>query len=126
MAELASPAVATGAPPGRFAEFWRSYTQSRGALIGLALVVLLVLLAIFADVVSPHPPNEQYREFTLTPARLSNCMRCRFPAVAASAKYRCRRSLNLGRLPTIAIDIINVLAKAITRVINAVPILRLL
>src|SRR5881394_2031777 len=67
MAELASPAVATGAPPGRFAEFWRSYTQSRGAVIGLALVVLLVLLAIFADVVSPHPPNEQYRDFTLTP-----------------------------------------------------------
>src|SRR5213080_5431751 len=67
MAELASPAVATGAPPGRFAEFWRSYTQSRGAVIGLALVVLLVLLAIFANVVSPHPPNEQYRDFTLTP-----------------------------------------------------------
>jgi dipeptide transport system permease protein len=55
------------APPGRLSEFWRSYSQSRGALIGLALVALLVLLAIFADVVSPHPPNEQYREFTLTP-----------------------------------------------------------
>src|SRR5437773_11036112 len=67
MPELATPAVATGAPPGRFAEFWRSYTQSRGAVIGLALVVSLVLLAIFADVVSPHSPNEQYREFTLTP-----------------------------------------------------------
>ena len=67
MAELATPAIVTGAPPGRFAEFWRSYAQSRGALIGLALVVLLVLLAIFADVVSPHPPNEQYRDFTLTP-----------------------------------------------------------
>jgi dipeptide transport system permease protein len=67
MAELATPAVITGAPAGRLGEFWRSYAQSRGALIGLALVVLLVLLAIFADVVSPHPPNEQYREFTLTP-----------------------------------------------------------
>src|SRR5689334_1534711 len=67
MAELASPAIATGAPPGRFTELWHSYAQSRGALIGLALVVALVLLAIFADVVSPHPPNEQYREFTLAP-----------------------------------------------------------
>src|SRR5436305_7718675 len=67
MAELASPAIATGAPPGRLREFWRGYASNRGALIGLALVVLLVLLAIFADVVSPHPPNEQYREFTLTP-----------------------------------------------------------
>src|SRR6202158_5098309 len=48
-------------------EFWEAYSQSRGALIGLALVITLILLAIFADVVSPHPPNEQYRDFTLTP-----------------------------------------------------------
>jgi dipeptide transport system permease protein len=48
-------------------EFWQAYSQSRGALIGLALVVALILLAVFADVVSPHPPNEQYRDFTLTP-----------------------------------------------------------
>ena len=67
MAELASPAIATGAPPGLFREFWRGYANNRGALIGLALVALLVLLAIFANVVSPHPPNEQYREFTLAP-----------------------------------------------------------
>jgi len=55
------------AAPGPLREFWKAYSQSRGALIGLALIVLLILLAIFADVVSPHPPNEQYREFTLTP-----------------------------------------------------------
>src|SRR5947209_7693845 len=53
--------------PGRFEEFWGAYRQSRGAMIGLALAVTLVLLALFADVVSPHPPNEQYRDFTLTP-----------------------------------------------------------
>src|SRR5438309_943190 len=46
MPELATPAVGTGAPPGRLIEFWRSYAQSRGALIGLALVVLLVLLVL--------------------------------------------------------------------------------
>ena len=39
----------------------------RGALIGLALVLLLIVLAAFADVIAPFPPNEQYREFTLTP-----------------------------------------------------------
>ena len=67
MPELAVPSVATGAAPGRLSEFWRAYSQSRGALAGLALVLLLVLLAIFADVVSPHPANEQYRDFTLAP-----------------------------------------------------------
>src|ERR1700693_1788768 len=58
------------APPreaSAWREFWQAYSQSRGALIGLALVIALILLAIFADVVSPHPPNEQYRDFTLTP-----------------------------------------------------------
>ena len=55
------------APPGPFAEFWGYFAQNRGALIGLTLVVLLCLCAIFADVISPHPPNEQYRDATLTP-----------------------------------------------------------
>ncbi len=53
--------------PGSWREFWKSYAQSRGALIGLGLIVLLLFLALGADLVSPHPPNEQYREFTLMP-----------------------------------------------------------
>jgi dipeptide transport system permease protein len=58
---LAAPA------PGTLREFWRSYAQNRGAIAGLALIVALLLLALFADAVSPHPPNEQFRQFTLTP-----------------------------------------------------------
>ena len=46
---------------------WSDFAASGLALLGLGLVVVLLLLAVFADVVSPHPPNEQYREFTLTP-----------------------------------------------------------
>jgi dipeptide transport system permease protein len=52
---------------GPLAEFWRAYAQSRGALLGLALAVLLILLALFAGFVAPHSPYEQFREFTLTP-----------------------------------------------------------
>jgi len=63
----AQPAPLADAAPGPWREFWQAYSQSRGALIGLGLVVLLVLLAVFADVVAPHPPNEQYRDFTLAP-----------------------------------------------------------
>jgi len=66
--ESATPeAAAPPAPPGPLAEFWGYFAQNRGALIGLALVVLLCLCAVFADVISPHPPNEQYRDATLTP-----------------------------------------------------------
>jgi len=52
---------------GPLAEFWRSYAQSRGALLGLAIAVLLLLLAAFAGVIAPHPPYEQFRDATLTP-----------------------------------------------------------
>jgi dipeptide transport system permease protein len=48
-------------------EFWQAYTQSRGAIIGLALIVVLVVLAIGANVIAPHSPYEQFREFTLAP-----------------------------------------------------------
>src|SRR5262245_49621282 len=68
MSESTALAPESAAPlPGPLAEFWRSYSQSRGALAGLALIVILLLFAAFADVISPHPPNEQYRQFTLSP-----------------------------------------------------------
>ena len=54
-------------PASRWAEFWRAYAQNRGAVVGLLVVGALVALALGADVVAPHPPNEQYREFTLAP-----------------------------------------------------------
>jgi dipeptide transport system permease protein len=52
---------------GPLVEFWRSYAQNRGALIGLGLVVALILIALFAGILAPHSPYEQYRELTLTP-----------------------------------------------------------
>ncbi len=58
---------ATHTPPGPLAEFWGYFAQNRGAVLGLALILALLFLAVFADVVAPHPPNEQYREATLTP-----------------------------------------------------------
>jgi dipeptide transport system permease protein len=69
MADAAGTATVIEPPaaPGPLREFWLAYSQSRGALIGLALVVLLVVLALGADVIAPHPPNEQYREATLVP-----------------------------------------------------------
>jgi dipeptide transport system permease protein len=55
------------AEAGPWREFWSSLSQSRGALIGLAAIVALIVLALGADWIAPHPPNEQYRDFTLLP-----------------------------------------------------------
>jgi len=62
-------AVAEGAttPPGPLRAFWLAFIENRGAVIGLALVLLIVLLAIFADVVAPYPPNEQFRDAVKAP-----------------------------------------------------------
>jgi ABC-type microcin C transport system permease subunit YejE len=44
-------------------EFWYYFSrQNRGAVLGLFVFVLLVLIAVFAPVLAPHPPDEQYRD----------------------------------------------------------------
>ena len=53
--------------PSALSEFWSAYAQSRGALLGLAMITLLLLLAVSANLIAPHSPYEQYRDFTLTP-----------------------------------------------------------
>ncbi|HEX3632159.1 MAG TPA: ABC transporter permease subunit [Casimicrobiaceae bacterium] len=68
MSEVAAIAAdVSPAVPGTLREFWQSYRQSRGAVIGLVLIVALVVLAIGANVIAPHSPYEQFRDFTLAP-----------------------------------------------------------
>jgi dipeptide transport system permease protein len=62
---LDAGAAATPSRPIR--EFWHYFRESKGAVLGLAIIVLLVLTAIFADVIAPHDPIEQYRDAFLKP-----------------------------------------------------------
>ncbi|HEX3566529.1 MAG TPA: ABC transporter permease subunit, partial [Acidimicrobiales bacterium] len=45
--------------PERRPGFWARFLRQRWALGGLAFLVLIILAAIFAPVVAPHPPNFQ-------------------------------------------------------------------
>jgi len=74
--ETATPDVATSteiAPivsTRRFAafrEFWGYFSKNRGALVGLIVFVLLILIAIFAPFVAPYNPDDQFRDFLLAP-----------------------------------------------------------
>ncbi len=49
------------------AEFWHYFTMNRGAVIGLAVFLLLVFIAIFAPLLAPHLPEQQYRDAILVP-----------------------------------------------------------
>lgn len=53
--------------PHPLRELWNDFRRNRGAVIGLAIIVALVLLALLADVVAPHSPIEQFRDATLAP-----------------------------------------------------------
>ena len=55
---------AVQAPPSPLAAFWASFCENRGAVMGLALLSLIVFVAVFAEFVSPYSPVEQFRDFT--------------------------------------------------------------
>ncbi len=52
---------------GQFAEFWYYFSQSRGAVIGLGVFIVLVAVALLAPLIAPHLPNQQYRDAVLVP-----------------------------------------------------------
>ncbi len=66
--DTAVAAVPAGAaPPHPVVEFWHYFRANRGALAGLAVICTLVAVALGADVIAGHLPNEQYRDAYLAP-----------------------------------------------------------
>jgi dipeptide transport system permease protein len=64
---MATETLIISAPPGPLRSFWRSFSENRGAVIGLAVVCFVVFIAIFANFLAPYDPLEQYRGFTKLP-----------------------------------------------------------
>jgi len=60
-------AVAQDAPPGPWRAFATAFAENRGAVVGLAVVLLVVLVALFADVLAPHSPIAQFRDAVRAP-----------------------------------------------------------
>ncbi len=61
------PQTTPQTPPHPLRELWSYFSQNRGAVIGLAVVILLVLIALLADLIAPYSPIEQFRDATLAP-----------------------------------------------------------
>jgi dipeptide transport system permease protein len=62
-----SPEPVMAVQPEPLKEFWRALAQSRGSMIGLAVIAALIFIALTANWIAPHPPFEQYRDSTLQP-----------------------------------------------------------
>ncbi len=104
--EAAADITAGPEPPGPMREFWHHYRQNRGAVVGLGFLVFLVLLALFADFVAPHPPDAQYRDAFLTPPVWQEGGSWRFPLgtdatgrdILSRIVFGSRYSLSIGFL----------------------------
>ena len=64
-------AVLNQTPPSPFAELWRDFRRNRGAMVGLAVIVALVLCALLADLIAPYSPKEQFTDAVLKPPSTS-------------------------------------------------------
>ena len=51
----AAPAPRT--PPGPWREFWVAFSANKGAVMGLVVIAVLLLVALFAPWLAPHDPN---------------------------------------------------------------------
>lgn len=49
------------------ADFWYHFRQNKGAVAGLFVFLLLVVCALFAPLIAPHDPAEQFRDALLVP-----------------------------------------------------------
>jgi dipeptide transport system permease protein len=67
------------AVPGPLLEFWRSFRENRGAVIGLVIVIAICLVAVFAPLLAPHSPIEQFRGFAKLPPAWAEGGDPRFP-----------------------------------------------
>ncbi|EIC85663.1 dipeptide ABC transporter permease DppC [Serratia sp. M24T3] len=55
----------TPMPPMR--EFWHYFKRNKGAVTGLVYIIIMLVLAIGANVLAPHGPAEQFRDALLKP-----------------------------------------------------------
>ena len=48
-------------------EFWHYFKRNKGAVVGLVYVVVMIVIAVFANVLAPYNPAEQFRDSLLAP-----------------------------------------------------------
>jgi dipeptide transport system permease protein len=66
-ADVALPVIAGPARHGPLRSFLSDFFKNRAALLGVTILGLLVIGAVFADFVAPYSPIEQFRDFIRLP-----------------------------------------------------------
>ncbi|MCB6183365.1 ABC transporter permease subunit [Leeia sp. TBRC 13508] len=53
--------------PSPLKEFWQGFAHNKGAVAGLVFISIVVFCALFAPIIAPYSPIEQFRDHLLTP-----------------------------------------------------------
>src|SRR3984957_18058571 len=64
---IGDEAAAVLEQPSPLASFWAAFRENRGAVFGLAVFAMIVLLALTANIVAPHSPIDQFRDAVRAP-----------------------------------------------------------
>lgn len=68
MTQVTEPVVNSAPKPMTpLQEFWHYFKRNKGAVVGMVYVVLMLVIAIGANVLAPHAPAEQFRDALLRP-----------------------------------------------------------
>lgn len=62
-----TPPLAAPQPLTPLQEFWHYFSRNKGAVVGLIYVAIVVLVALGANFIAPHLPQEQFRDALLRP-----------------------------------------------------------
>lgn len=71
--------VAAPVPMTPMQEFWHYFKRNKGAVVGLVYVAIMILIAVFANVLAPYNPADQFRDVLsrlMYGARLSLLVGC--------------------------------------------------
>jgi dipeptide transport system permease protein len=60
-------AIDAPAAPAPIDEVWSAFRENKGAMLGLAVVVVVVGMALLAGFIAPHSPIEQFRDAVKAP-----------------------------------------------------------
>ncbi|MEE3652148.1 MULTISPECIES: dipeptide ABC transporter permease DppC [unclassified Brenneria] len=68
MTQIIEPVVNSAPKPMTpLQEFWHYFKRNKGAVVGMIYVVLMLLIAVGANILAPHAPAEQFRDALLHP-----------------------------------------------------------
>ncbi|STS85934.1 dipeptide transport system permease DppC [Klebsiella pneumoniae] len=59
--------IAAPVPMTPLQEFWHYFKRNKGAVVGLVYVVVMIVIAVFANFLAPYNPADQFRDSLLAP-----------------------------------------------------------